>query len=325
MTPNSPDDNNVGCQDCFSFFIYHLTFYISWTDPSSSPEMIAGDTPILQQNPGTWYYHINDHLGTCRVVIDHQGQVIRAQDYFPFGLTLRSLNNKKTRFSYTGKELDTAGGLGWFYFGARYYDPGIGRFISVDPLADKYWGWSPYVYGLDNPLSYFDPDGNSPFGVLNKKTKQIYNKNMTYAGNQIKNNTPVALDAAAWISTGLGQPQLGMIFSTGAVLISAQNKEYLDASFGLVTDIGGAISKTKLARILWPSIQLIYDFTTSGKSHKNTFKVFDKLELSNEQPNSSNKDLDIKGKKADNKNSDKSNKSSCKYENKKEKVEDYYD
>jgi RHS repeat-associated protein len=131
--------------------------------------MIASDTPILQQNSGTWYYHINDPLGTCRVVTDHQGQVIRAQDYFPFGLTLRSLNNKKTRFSYTGKELDTAGALGWFYFGARFFDPEIGRFLSIDPLADKFLGWSPYVYSLNNPTKYTDPDGKSPYGVYNPK------------------------------------------------------------------------------------------------------------------------------------------------------------
>jgi RHS repeat-associated protein len=161
--------------------------------------MIAGDTPILQQNPGTWYYHINDHLGTCRVVIDHLGQVIRAQDYFPFGLTLRSLNNQKTRFSYTGKELDTAGALGWFYFGARYYDPGIGRFISVDPLEEEYWGWSPYLYCRNRPTTQIDLDGNKDYN-FNQITKRF--NNWVNDVNDFFFNTKIKISRTAMDQTG---------------------------------------------------------------------------------------------------------------------------
>ena len=44
-------------------------------------------------------------------------------------------------------------------YGARYYDPSIGRFLSVDPLTEKYPGWGPYAYVFDNPLKFVDPDG----------------------------------------------------------------------------------------------------------------------------------------------------------------------
>jgi RHS repeat-associated protein len=43
--------------------------------------------------------------------------------------------------------------------GARYYDSYIGRWLSVDPLADKYPGWSPYNYTMNSPLKYVNPDG----------------------------------------------------------------------------------------------------------------------------------------------------------------------
>jgi uncharacterized protein RhaS with RHS repeats len=60
-----------------------------------------------------------------------------------------------------------------YYFGARYYDPGVGRFIGVDPLADKYPSWSPYHYTLNNPLRYLDPDGRDVV-VLNDEDGAVF-------------------------------------------------------------------------------------------------------------------------------------------------------
>ncbi len=60
---------------------------------------------------------------------------------------------------FTGKERDTDFGLDWDYFGARYYDAVIGRFLTVDPLAEEHPDFTPYHYVLNNPLILIDPDG----------------------------------------------------------------------------------------------------------------------------------------------------------------------
>lgn len=62
--------------------------------------------------------------------------------------------------SFTGKERDSE--TGYSYFGARYYDSDLsGLFLSVDPMAEKYPGISPYAYCAWNPVRLVDPNGDS--------------------------------------------------------------------------------------------------------------------------------------------------------------------
>lgn len=84
--------------------------------------------------------------------------------YYPFGMNMNGpwmndLSGNDNPYQYNGKELESFGGLGWYDYGARYYDPAIGRWTSVDPLAEKYASVSPYVYALNTPINAYDPDG----------------------------------------------------------------------------------------------------------------------------------------------------------------------
>jgi len=78
------------------------------------------------------------------------------RDYFPFGEHYIA-SGDGTHYLFTGKELDEGTGLS--YFGARYYDASICRWLSVDPLAGNYPSLSPYLYSANNPINILDPDG----------------------------------------------------------------------------------------------------------------------------------------------------------------------
>jgi RHS repeat-associated protein len=118
---------------------------------------------MVKVDPGQgylWYY--TDHLGSSRLVSgnDYSSNDQR-RDYAPFGDPKTSSGNDESAYQFTQKELDSNTGL--YYFGARYYDPSIGRFISVDPLAEENTAWSPYSYSKNNPLNRIDPDGRNDF------------------------------------------------------------------------------------------------------------------------------------------------------------------
>jgi RHS repeat-associated protein len=118
----------------------------------------------------TRYYYLKDHLGSIKMMVDASGNVQSYNDYYPYGMTMpgrSGVNGADTRFRFTGKERDIESGFD--YFGARYYDSRIARWMSVDPLAGKYLDIAPYVYTHDNPINRLDPDGK---GDLTSKRKK---------------------------------------------------------------------------------------------------------------------------------------------------------
>ncbi len=89
--------------------------------------------------------------------------------YYPFGLSMKVIGKEaagglQNKFKYNGKEeqskeFSDGSGLELYDFHVRNYDPQIGRLGAVDPLAEKYPGWSPYAYCLNNPIIWTDPTG----------------------------------------------------------------------------------------------------------------------------------------------------------------------
>ncbi len=113
---------------------------------------------------GNYYFYITDHLGNNRIVTDAAAAVVQSTQYYPFGTAFAegtTAEQGKQPYKYNGKELDQMHGLNLYDYSARYYESAIGRFTTVDPLAEKYYSISPYAYCANNPLKFVDPTGMS--------------------------------------------------------------------------------------------------------------------------------------------------------------------
>ena len=111
---------------------------------------------------GTYYFYFNDHLGNVRAVIDMNNYHIQYNHYYPFGLPMAETSDGKQDeqpYKYNGKEFERKNGLNWMDYGARMYDAALGRFTTMDPLAEKYYAVSSYAYCGNNPINRIDPDG----------------------------------------------------------------------------------------------------------------------------------------------------------------------
>lgn len=109
------------------------------------------------------HVYYKDHLGSNRADIAHLSNMSlkdAVNDYYPFGMSMGESSDLATSgYKYTGKKLDRTNGLDLYDFGARLYDPVVPHWLSMDPLAEKYYDVSPYVYCMNNPVNAVDPDG----------------------------------------------------------------------------------------------------------------------------------------------------------------------
>ena len=141
---------------------------------------------------------MNLHLGSPRSIYredtDSEGNktgdpiVIQESHYYPFGGKLQGISPRieepEVTYQYNGKELTDEFGLNWTDYGARWLDVELGRWWSVDPLAEKYYGWSGYNYVTGNPLLFIDPNGMEVI-FAGDSERELYNQYKGKINNKV--------------------------------------------------------------------------------------------------------------------------------------------
>jgi|GEM_PF-1630431 len=130
--------------------------------------IFAGPTRVaLKSSDGTVYFYHPNHISSTHLMTDTGGSVAEEIKYNPYGSTLSDpgvTGGINVNHKYTSQEFDSQVGL--YYYRARYYDAGIGRFISADTLVPSPRNpqfLNRYSYAVNNPVRNIDPTGHVPF------------------------------------------------------------------------------------------------------------------------------------------------------------------
>lgn len=192
VTENS-STKRIDYQNGFQYLSQKLSFF-----PHAE-----GYVQVTSDTYFNYVFNYTDHLGNIRVSWtwdDKNGAlaIMEENHYYPFGLKHRAYNTEEYtytmpmdgspgynvpelnvvvprtpnpyKYKYNGKELQDELGLNVYDYGARNYDAAIGRWMNIDPLAEKMRRYSPYSYAFNNPMRFIDPDGMKPVDWINWKS-----------------------------------------------------------------------------------------------------------------------------------------------------------
>ena len=181
-----------------------------------------------QRISGKRSYELSNHLGNVLAAISdnkllayqgnalplYKAELLSFSDYYPFGWEMpeRSGSSELYRYGFNGKEKDESGEFGnltHYDYGFRIYNPGIGRFLSVDPLTADYPGWSPYPFAMNRVIDGVDLDGleyaNSTTGkeagpISNEEllnSKEGYSESIDVNGNGVQDHILPSVEVVA--------------------------------------------------------------------------------------------------------------------------------
>ena len=178
--------------------LYGVTYYTAKGLPCDTRQsclggkldraLFDGGFCLLSGQHTAYCYYVCDHLGSVREVVSDAWNVQR-NGYYAYGGPYGDWNTNADvqLLKFLGKEWDHQHGLDLYDFGARLYDPAVGRWTTMDPLCEKYYSVSPYAYCHNNPVNRIDPDGkdvliwyqdargNNRYFVFNGTQKRVPN------------------------------------------------------------------------------------------------------------------------------------------------------
>ncbi len=199
----------------------------------------------------TLYFVLKDNLGSASVVTDSTGTTVGEDRFYPFGETRFTTGNMQTDKLFTGQRQIM--GLGIYHYGARFYSPKLGRFLSADTIVPGYANpqrLNRYSYVLNNPIRYRDPSGHKPCDADGKGgcivssepfTKgQVVSRLRRYgvrvSGNWSYENAYAAFAGVDLVGTKLAQSVGGSAEDAFKKAVTSVNFEWNDAICGKQTD-----------------------------------------------------------------------------------------
>jgi len=138
---------------------YVETKVVTGVDKTTSYYFANSNHIARKDSNGEIYYYHNDHLGSTNVITNKTCGLSGSIEYYPYGLITKLIGNAGGH-QYTGKELDAESAL--YYYGARYYNPKLARFMEPDPIVQNAinpQSLNRYSYVLNNPMKKIDPTG----------------------------------------------------------------------------------------------------------------------------------------------------------------------
>ncbi|HEY3390234.1 MAG TPA: DUF6443 domain-containing protein, partial [Prolixibacteraceae bacterium] len=173
--------------------------------------LVKMDEGIVTKTSSTYVYeyYLKDHLGNTRITFSPgaSGPVLAQRtDYYPFGLacTNQYMGSTGNGYLYNGKELQKA--LGWqvYDYGARFYDPTIGRWHVTDPMGEKHYNYTPYAYVYNNPITLIDPLGLDSvyFSTQGKVVDRKVNKSQDKFFTRTYEEKKVSTEDGSTVTTG---------------------------------------------------------------------------------------------------------------------------
>ena len=168
---------NIGGQVVVSDYINGFHYKEQQLEFFTHPE--GRVVPEEEANVNYYYqYHHTDHLGNVRLTFSDLNQdgditpateILQTDQYYPFGMRMGVDNRPQAavdqRYLYNGKELLDDLGLDWYDYGFRWSDQVLGRFVSVDPLAEDFYYLTTYQYASNTPIMAIDLDGLERFTI----------------------------------------------------------------------------------------------------------------------------------------------------------------
>ncbi|WP_245536763.1 RHS repeat domain-containing protein [Solitalea canadensis] len=170
--------------------------------------------------------NLSDHLGNALVSVDKDpstgaARVIQEDEYYAFGLRKGITSSSGNRYLYNGKELQES--LGQYDYGARFYDPTLGRWNVPDPLAELSFSLTPYRYCYNNPIGFIDPFGlwEETAGGYTTKDRKDIERFMLYIETEktILKNDPTTSQMDDFIKDEMSTNGRGKL-SNGSTLLS---------------------------------------------------------------------------------------------------------